>query len=687
MAHPFLTRDFEINWNELTPEQVQPDITAALAQAQSRIDAVAALPDADSTFESTFLALEKATEPLSRAWGLINHLDSVNNAPALREAYNAMLPAVSLFYAQIPLNPGLWRVLKAAADKPETQALTGVKARFRNETLADFREAGADLPAEKQQRLLAIEQDLARITQKYSENTLDSLNAYELLITEESKLAGLPDLARQAALQSARSKNLGTDAAPVWRFTLHAPSFSPAMEYLDDASIRERLYRAYFEIAAKAPHDNTPLIREILALRAEKAALLGKSNFADVVTERRMARNGGNALAFIERIHSRIHPAFHRELGELEAHKATLANAAPEALEPWDFAYINEKLRRARYDFDSEALRPYFSIDRVIAGLFTIAEKLFEVQIIERTGETKPGVWHQQVKFYEMRDKSGRHLGSFYADWHPRESKRGGAWMGSFITGEMQADGQLSPHLGVICGNLTAPLEGKPALLTHDEVTTIFHEFGHLIHHLLGTVEIRTLNGTNVAWDFVELPSQILENWCWERASLDLFARHYQTGDAIPEDLFHKMLAARTYGAARATMRQLLFGKMDLELHLDPERIRGQDLDTTLRSLLAAYRARTKSEAPFNIRNFGHLFSSSTGYAAGYYSYKWAEVLEADCFTRFLNEGVLNPATGASLRDTILSKGNSAPPETLFRAFMGRDPDPDALLRRDGLLN
>lgn len=685
-ANPFLDRSFEVPWHLLTPDKAVGGIEAALAEAQKRIDAIAAQTAEEATFESAFLALEAATEPLSRAWGYFNTLDSVANSPALREANTVLLPKVSNFYSGIPLNEKLWASLKSAAEKPETVALSGYKARFRDETLADFRESGADLPPDKKSRLAAIEEALATKTQKYSENCLDSLNAYELVIDDESRLAGLPPLAKEAARQSALKKGHGTAEAPKWRFTLHAPSYIPVMEFLEDDSIRKELYEAYYRIGAHTPHDNTALVKEILELRAEKASLLGKQAFADVVTERRMAGSGKNALTFVENLRERVFAAFEKELAELERFKAERTGEPVGPLEPWQFAFWSEKLRRSRYDFDTEMLRPFFAIDSVINGLFRLCERLFGIAIAERTGDARPPVWHDSVKFYDVRSDSGAHLGSFYADWHPRESKRSGAWMCPLITGEAGPDGKLSPHLGLICGNLTAPLDGKPALLTHDEVTTIFHEFGHLLHHLFGSVPIRTLNGTNVAWDFVELPSQILENWCWERESLDFFARHFETGETIPDTLFQKMVAARTYAAARIMMRQLMFGKMDLEMHLRPSFFLSHPMDEALRELLNGYRARTKTEAPFNHLNFGHLFSSSTGYAAGYYSYKWAEVLEADAYSRFKKEGILNPVTGKEFREKVLAKGNAEPPQKLFRDFMGRDPNPDALLIRSGLL-
>ncbi|MCF7732863.1 MAG: M3 family metallopeptidase [Akkermansiaceae bacterium] len=689
--HPFLSPDFHVRWSTLTAENIEPDLRHALALARQAIETICAQDPAAATYDSSFLALEKATETLGRGWGRLQHLDSVNDYPAQREALNRMLPEISDFFASIPLNPRLWAALKTVGENPEILTLGPVQQRFVAETLADFRQAGADLPPAEKQRIAEIDAELSQLTQRYSEHVLDATNAWDLVITDETLLAGLPASALAAAAANARAKDL---PAPAWRFTLQAPSMLPVMQHLHDDSIRRQMWEASVQVGSQGDHDNSALVWQILELRQEKSAILGHAHFADLTLQRRMAKSGRSALDFTENLHARIHPAFIAEHRQLVHYKAAKTGQPEAPLEPWEFAYWAERQRQENYDFDEEALRPYFPVDGVMSGMFELASKIFGITIRQLDAsfvapgetppagsETLPELWHPECSLYEIHDSAnGAHLGSFHADWHPREPKRGGAWMNSLHTG-----GPGEPHLGLICGNMSPPVDGKPALLTHAEVETIFHEFGHLLHGLLSEVPVKSLAGTNVPWDFVELPSQIMENFCWDRQSLDLFARHHESGEPIPDELLSRMLAARNYHSANAFMRQLAFGKLDLELHTRLAAWRGRDLDEMDREILADYRSPFRTESPSMMRRFNHLFSDPTGYAAGYYSYKWAEVLDADAFTRFQAEGILNPDTGRAFRDHILAQGNSAPPDELYRRFMGRDPQLEPLLTRAGL--
>jgi oligopeptidase A len=713
MTHPFLNDDFHINWPALTPDHIRPDISTALDEARAAVDAVAA-QKAPLSYENTIEALDTGLESLDRAWDLVNHLDSVCNSPELRAAHNEMLPKVTEFFAGISLNDALWQNIKAFGESDSLAKLSPIKQRYVKETLADFREQGADLPPEKKKKAAELQNRLAERTQKYSENCLDATNAWEKIVTDETELSGLPESARSAAKQEAERKG-HKDA---WRFTLQAPSYIAVMTYADSDSLRKEVWEAFDAIGRDERYDNKGLVREILELRQELAQLMGEKNFADHVTKRRMAGSGDKALNFTEEIFEKVRHQFQEEAEQIRAYKAEVTGSEKTLLEPWEVGYWAEKQRKAHYDFDQEALRPYFPINKVIDGMFDLVQEIFGLRIEER--DTRSGMWnmgselqdpsgddhehtsriaepaspeavatwHKEVKYYELFDAaSGEHLGSFYADWHPRESKRGGAWMNYLITGNRDPEkGGRTPHLGLICGNLTPSVGDKPALLTHSEVETIFHEFGHLLHHLCGEVEVKSLNGVNVPWDFVELPSQIMENWCWERQSLDRFAAHYETGEPIPGALFEKMLAARNYMKASFNVRQLSFGKMDLELHINWPDSAKNDLDRFIEEALEGYAADYATKPKPKVCNIGHLFSHPVGYAAGYYSYKWAEVLDADAFTRFQEEGILNPKTGQDFREKILARGNAKDPAELYRDFMGRDPDPDALLRRDGLL-
>jgi oligopeptidase A len=675
-SNPVLSRSFPPPFDAIRAEHVEPGIRQLLAESEAGLARLSG-EDGPPDFANTLGRLDEFTEPLDRAMGVVKHLEATATYPELRAAHNAVEPDVSRFHTSIPLNGGLWKRLLRYSETGEARALEGTRRRFLTKTLDEFRRHGAELDAEGKARLAELNVELTQLTTRFSENVLDATNAFELIVEEERGLAGLPESARVAAWESAARKGIEG-----WRFTLQAPSLTPVLMYLDDAGVRERMWRAHSTRATAEDVDNRPLIRRILELRREKAALLGYRDFADYALADRMAHDGARALAFLENLKRQTVRRFAEENQELLEFRRSLEGAAAPELAPWDVSYYAEKQRAALYDFDEEELRPYFSLERVAAGLFELVARLYGIRVEEREGAP---AWDPAVKYYAILDEAGVFRGAFYADWLPRENKRGGAWMDAFISGR-PVEGGFEPHLGAICGNLTPPAGGKPSLLTHREVETIFHEFGHLVHHCLSEVEIRSLAGTNVAWDFVELPSQIMENWCWEREALDLFARHWETGAPIPDGLFRKLKRARTFRAANAQMRQLGFGFADLLLHTRYDPACDGDVMEYARRVAQEFSPAPLTDDYAMLAGFTHLFSSPTGYAAGYYSYKWAETLDADAFTRFQQLGIFSREAGAAFRWEILARGDSEDPADLFRRFMGRDPDVTAMLRRAGLL-
>jgi oligopeptidase A len=671
MSNPLLELSRPIPFDQIREEHIEPAVRSLLAEATAAFDAIAANPGPHS-YESTLGALERASERLELVMSLVEHLESVSTTPALRAAYNAVLPDVSALWSSIPLNPGLWRVLNEFSQTSEASALDPVRRRFLDKSLADFRRSGAQLDADKKEQLKAIDRELSLITTRFSQNVLDSSNDFEVVIQSQEQLLGLPQSAKLAALESAKQKG-----KPGYRFSLQAPSLTAVLTYADDRALREQMWRAQNTRATAGEHDNRPIIAKILELRKAKANVLGFKDFADFQLDDRMAKRGSDATRFIEELRQRTQAAFERENRELLLFRKELEGEGAPALEPWDVTYYSEKLRKARFALDEEELRAYFPAELALNGAFTLAQRLYGVRIEPVTGIP---VWDAEVRAYRLVDSGEAELGTFYVDLYPRETKRSGAWMHGLV-----AAVPPQPNLAVFCLNASPPAGGKPSLLLHRDVETLFHEFGHLLHHCLSRVSVRSLAGTRVAQDFVELPSQIMENWCSEREALDLFARHYETNAPLPSLLLERMNAARTFRAASMQMRQLGFAAVDLALHIDYTPEKDGDLLAYARDILAQY-----AVAPFPadyamLAGFLHLFGHPVGYAAGYYSYKWAEVLDADAFGRFKAEGVLSRSVGQEFRDRILARGDSEDPMDLFVAFRGRKPRVDALLERQGL--
>jgi oligopeptidase A len=671
LENPLLSLESDIPFDRIGAEHVEPAITTLVARTNAALDAIER-DEAPPTYAGTLGALERATEELEIAMSVVEHLEGTATTAELRTAYNAVLPEVSALWAGIPLRSGLYRRLVAFSETPEARGLEATRARFLEKTLAEFRRNGARLPEADKLRLSEFDRELSLVASRFSQNVLDDTNAFELLLEDEAALAGLPPSALEMARDSAKSAGKSG-----FRLTLQAPMVTAVLTYADDAELRRQIWRAFNDRAASGTFDNRPLLKRILELRRDKAQLLGFAHFADLVTEDRMAKTGAEARRFVDDLTARTRAAFARERAELLAYRRELEGSDAPELAPWDVAYYSEKLKRARYAFDDELLRPYFSFESVLDGAFRLAEQLFGIRI-EKAPDAQG--WHQSVSAFRLFDASGSELGLFFVDPYPRDSKRGGAWMHGLVAAVPPAR-----HLAVFCANVAPPAGGKPSLMTHRDAETIFHEFGHLLHHCLSTVDVRSLAGTRVVQDFVELPSQIMENWCNEREGLNLFARHYETGSSIPDALLDGLRAARTYRAATQQMRQLGFAAVDLALHMDFDPTRDGDPVAYGNAILRGYAAADLPEDYGMLASFLHLFSHPVGYAAGYYSYKWAEVLDADAFGRFRREGVLNPAVGAEFRQRVLARGDSQDPMQLFVEFMGRPPHVDALLERQGL--
>ena len=677
--NPLLSRSFQIPFKDIQATHVEPGVREILGRAQTRIDALARDPEARG-YDNTLATLDDITQEVSESLTPIHHLLSVAESPELREAFNSVLPEITQFWSRLPLNEDLWNQVKAFSETTEAEALEGIRARHLEKTLREFRRAGAELPPDKKSRLEEIRVELAKLEQKFSENVLDATAAFSLHVTDRSRLEGVPKGPLSRFRENAEERELDG-----WILTLDFPSFEPVMKYGRDRSLREEVHRAYIGRCRGDEFDNIPLIPQILALRQQLALSLGHRHFPDYRLEEAMAKSGATAVAFENDLIDRTRPYWERDLTHLRTHAEALGI---QEMEPWDLAFVAESLRKKRYDIDDELLRPFFPLEKVLDGLFQLTTRLFGLTVSEAENAQ---TWHPDVRYYQIRDEVGVWLGSFYTDWLPRKEKRQGAWMNAFLTGGPQESGSFQPHLGFIAGNFSPPEEDRPSLLTHWEVQTVFHEFGHLLHHLTSRVPIPGRGGLNVSWDWVELPSQIMENWSWEEGALKLFARHFETGETLPSEILERMVAARRFLGGWYQMRQLSFGTLDLALHgefapgLKVEESAapgsGEAVMTFAEEHLLPFSPTPSFARSHILTSFSHLFSG--GYAAGYYSYLWSEVLDADAFTRFKEEGVFSRETGRAYLNAILSRGDSAEPEELFREFMSRDPDPRALLERN----
>jgi oligopeptidase A len=660
---------------EIKPEHVAPAIDQLLAENRALI--VRLLSDSTQPTWQNFVApIEDANERVSRAWGPVGHLNAVMNSPELREVYNATLPRITQYYAELGQNLALFVKFKALRNSPEFAGLSAARKKIIENELRDFRLGGAELPDAQKARYLQIQERLAELSSRFSDNLLDATNDYTLAIENKNELSGLPEDVLQAAQEAAQAANKAG-----WLFTLKAPSYMPVMQYADNRALREKMYRASGTRASefgKPEWDNTALMDEIVKLRGEEAHLLGFDNYGELSLATKMANSPQQVVEFMRELAQRARPFAEKDLIELR--EFAYSELDIDNLQSWDVGYASEKLREQRYAFSEQEVKQYFPEDAVLPGMFKLVETLYGLQIRPASAP----VWHDDVRFFDIRNQQNQLIGQFYLDMYARNSKRGGAWMDDAITRRRVTSGIQTPVAYLNC-NFSAPVGGKPAVFTHDEAITLFHEFGHGLHHLLTEVEDLGVSGINgVEWDAVELPSQFMENFCWEWDVVRDMTRHADTGVSLPRALFDKMLAAKNFQSGLQTLRQIEFSLFDMLMHSNFEAGGGK----TILQLLDEVRTEVAVLIPPAFHRFPHSFSHifAGGYAAGYYSYKWAEVLSADAYSLFEENGVLNPDVGARFRSEILAMGGSRGAMQSFTAFRGREPSLDALLRHNGLL-
>jgi oligopeptidase A len=664
-------------FSQITPEQVKPAVEQAIAQARAAVEAAVALPDV--SWHTLIEQLDQDSERLGKLWSPVSHMNSVVNTPELREAYESCLPLLSEYSTWVGQHEGLYQKYQQLAQSQQYAELTAAQQKVIQNALRDFKLSGIGLSAEKKQRYGEIQSRLSDLSSQFSNNTLDATQAWFKHITDAADLVGLPDDAKLAAAEEAQSRELEG-----WVFTLEFPSYIAVMTYADKRELREELYSAYCTRASDqgptaGQFDNSAIIEETLALKHELAQLLDFNNAAEESLATKMAQSPAQVLDFLQDLARRAKPQAEQDLAEL----TTFAQSeyAVKELAAWDITYYAEKLKQAKYAISDEQLRPYFPEHKVVAGLFTVLNKLFGVEVKQRDGVD---VWHPDVKFYDIIDATGTLRGSFYLDLYARAKKRGGAWMDDCQGRRILPDGSVQTPVAYLTCNFNKPVGGKPALFTHDEVVTLFHEFGHGIHHMLTKVDAAAVAGINgVAWDAVELPSQFLENWCWQSEALAIISGHYESGEPLPQDLLDKMLAAKNFQSAMFLVRQLEFALFDFRLHAEYDPAQGG----RVQQMLDEVRNEVSVIVPPRFNRFQHGFSHifAGGYGAGYYSYLWAEVLSADAFGRFEEEGIFNADTGRDFLRWILERGGSAEPMELFKGFRGREPSNEALLRHMGI--
>ena len=677
MDNPLLNLSGLPPFEQIKPEHVEPAMDAILAENRQTLHQLLQ-KGGEYSWASLLEPLENMEDKLGRAWSPVSHMNSVVNKDELRDAYNACLPKLSQYSTEIGQNADLFKAFKSIAEGGEFARLDDAQKKVINDGLRDFRLSGIDLSDDDKERFKSIVQELSSLTSKFGENVLDATNAWKKHITDETLLAGVPDSGKALFKQSAEQAELDG-----WMLTLDFPCFFSVMNYGDNRELREEMYRAYVTRASDegpdaGKFDNTPVMEKILELRHEKAKLLGFANYADYSITTKMAASTEQVVAFLRDLGQKSLAMAKQELDELRAFANE--NGGPETLEAWDVSYYGEKLRQHKYAISQEALKPYFPENKVLRGMFALVNKLYDVTIEERDDVN---VWHKDVRFFEIKEANGTMRGQFYLDLYARAQKRGGAWMDECIGRVRRGNTVQTPVAYLVC-NFSPPVGDAPAMFTHDEVLTLFHEFGHGLHHMMTQVDYASVSGiSGVPWDAVELPSQFMENWCWQREVVDMISGHYETGEVLPQEMFDKLIAAKNFQSGMQMVRQLEFALFDFRLHLEytPE------AGAKIYEMLNEVREEVAVMHPPSFNRFPHSFSHifAGGYAAGYYSYKWAEVLSSDAFAHFEENGVFDKETGIRFLSTILEQGGSRDPMELFIEFRGREPQIDALLRHSGI--
>ncbi|WP_224489009.1 M3 family metallopeptidase [Robertkochia flava] len=647
-------------------------ILEEIEKTKKEIQAIAENPE-NPDFKNTIEALEYSGEQLEVITSIFFNLNNAETNKEMQQLAQEISPALSEFANDIRLNEKLFERVKAVYESRAALDLTPEQSMLLEKKYKSFSRNGANLPEEKKKELRAIDKELSKLSLKFGENDLAETNSYELHITAEKDLEGLPDFALEAAEEEAKNRD-----KEGWVFTLNYPSYIPFMTYAKNRELRKKMHLAFGSKGFQEnDHNNTEIILRIVNLRHQRAQLLGYKSHAHFILEERMAKTPEEVNHFLEELLEKARPAAKREFSQLSSFARETDGI--DHLEKWDGAYYTEKLKQKLFDLDDEKLKPYFKLEHVIDGVFAIAEKLFGLRFVPAEDIEK---YHEDVRTYKVTDHENQLVAVFYADFHPRKGKRNGAWMTSYKPQYIKNEENSRPHISIVC-NFTKPTGTTPSLLTFNEVTTLFHEFGHALHGMLANTTYPSLSGTSVYWDFVELPSQVLENWCYEKAALELFAKHYKTGEMIPMEYITKIKESSTFMEGMQTLRQISFGLLDMSWHeKDPANItevKAHEREVFKRTDLYPDRPETCMSTAFS-----HIFQG--GYSAGYYSYKWAEVLDADAFELFLEKGIFDRDTAKSFKEHILSQGGTQDPMVLYKRFRGKDPQPDALLRRAGLL-